>query len=73
MVSIFIQAQRTTQMVNFVYFNEGNPIAFLAEQAGGIASDGYNRILDIQPTELHQRVPLFVGSAEIGEKSRRNE
>lgn len=39
-------------------------MAFLAEQAGGIASDGYNRILDIQPTELHQRVPLFIGSAE---------
>ena len=43
---------------------EGNPMAFLAEQAGGIASDGYNRILDIQPSELHQRVPLFIGSAE---------
>ena len=40
---------------------EGNPMAFLAEQAGGIATDGYHRILDIIPTELHQRVPLFVG------------
>ena len=48
---------------------EGNPIAFLAEQAGGIASDGYNRILDIQPTELHQRVPLFIGSAEMVKKA----
>ena len=48
---------------------EGNPIAFLAEQAGGIASDGYNRILDIQPTELHQRIPLFVGSAEMVKKA----
>jgi len=47
---------------------EGNPIAFLAEQAGGIASDGYNRILDIQPTELHQRIPLFVGSAKKQKK-----
>ncbi len=41
---------------------EGNPIAFLTEQAGGIASDGYRRILDILPTELHQRIPLFIGS-----------
>ena len=48
---------------------EGNPIAFLAEQAGGIASDGYNRILDIQPTALHQRIPLFVGSAEMVKKA----
>ena len=51
----------------------GNPIAFLAEQAGGIASDGYNRILDIQPTALHQRVPLFRRFCRNGEKSRRND
>ncbi|HDR1450743.1 TPA: class 1 fructose-bisphosphatase [Pasteurella multocida] len=48
---------------------EGNPMAFLAEQAGGMASDGYQRILDIQPTELHQRVPLFIGSKEMVEKA----
>ncbi|MDP9499540.1 class 1 fructose-bisphosphatase [Bisgaard Taxon 45] len=48
---------------------EGNPMAFLAEQAGGMASDGYRRILDIQPTELHQRVPLFIGSQEMVEKA----
>ncbi|AFI45472.1 class 1 fructose-bisphosphatase [Pasteurella multocida] len=48
---------------------EGNPMAFLAEQAGGMASDGYQRILDIQPTELHQRVPLFLGSKEMAEKA----
>jgi fructose-1,6-bisphosphatase I len=40
-------------------------MAFLAEQAGGIASDGYNCILDIEPTELHQRVPFFVGSKNM--------
>lgn len=44
-------------------------MAFLAEQAGGIASDGYNRILDIQPTELHQRIPLFIGSSEMVKKA----
>ena len=48
---------------------EGNPMAFLAEQAGGVASDGYNRILDIKPTTLHQRVPLFIGSKEMVKKA----
>lgn len=48
---------------------EGNPIAFLAEQAGGLATNGEQRILDIQPTELHQRSPLFVGSKEMVEQA----
>ncbi len=47
---------------------ECNPIAFLAEQAGGKASDGQRRIMDIEPTELHQRSPYFVGSTEMVEK-----
>jgi fructose-1,6-bisphosphatase I len=41
---------------------EANPIAFLAEQAGGMASDGSRRILEIQPDSLHQRTPLAIGS-----------
>lgn len=41
---------------------ECNPMAFLAEQAGGKASDGKNRILDLQPETLHQRSPFFVGN-----------
>ncbi len=40
---------------------EANPIAFLAEQAGGRATDGRGRILDIQPESIHQRTPLVVG------------
>ncbi|MDR2836247.1 MAG: class 1 fructose-bisphosphatase [Bacteroidales bacterium] len=45
---------------------ECNPIAFLAEQAGGKATDGYgNRILDIKPESIHQRVPFVVGSAKM--------
>lgn len=40
---------------------EANPIAFIAEQAGGMASNGKQPILDIQPTELHQRTALIVG------------
>lgn len=43
---------------------EVNPLAFLVEQAGGRASDGFRRILDIQPESLHQRVPVFLGSPE---------
>jgi fructose-1,6-bisphosphatase I len=43
---------------------EANPIAFLAEQAQGRATDGKGRILDIVPESLHQRTPLIVGSAE---------
>ncbi len=41
---------------------EANPLAFICEQAGGSASDGNQRILDVTPHELHQRVPLYVGS-----------
>lgn len=48
---------------------ECNPLAFIAEQAGGMATDGVRRILEIQPTELHQRVPFFVGSKGMVEKT----
>lgn len=51
---------------------ECNPMAFLAEQAGGRAIAGVaERILDINPTELHQRVPFFVGSEKMVEKLER--
>ncbi|HQP32005.1 MAG: Fructose-1,6-bisphosphatase class 1 [Deltaproteobacteria bacterium ADurb.Bin072] len=43
---------------------EANPLAFIAEQAGGYASTGYEPILDIQPSGLHQRVPLIIGSKD---------
>lgn len=49
---------------------ECNPIAFLAEQSGGIATDGMGkRILEIQPQSIHQRVPFFVGSAHMVQKA----
>ncbi|MDY0781254.1 class 1 fructose-bisphosphatase [Tenacibaculum sp. IB213877] len=48
---------------------ECNPMAFLAEQANGKASDGFTRILDIEPTELHQRVPFFCGSKNMVAKA----
>ncbi len=41
---------------------EANPMSFLVEQAGGASTNGRSRILDINPTELHQRVPVFMGS-----------
>lgn len=47
---------------------EANPLAFLVEQAGGKASTGEQRILDIQPESLHQRVPLAIGSAHDVDK-----
>ena len=48
---------------------ECNPLAFIIEQAGGKASDGQRRILEIVPTSLHQRTPLFIGSAEMVDKA----
>ncbi|MET0394989.1 MAG: class 1 fructose-bisphosphatase [Chitinophagaceae bacterium] len=44
---------------------ECNPFAFIMEVAGGRATDGRQRILDIQPTELHQRTPMFIGSSDM--------
>jgi fructose-1,6-bisphosphatase I len=40
---------------------EANPVSFIAEHAGGAASDGTRRLLDVQPTDIHQRTPLIVG------------
>ena len=48
---------------------ECNPMAYLTEQAGGKCSDGFQRIMEIEPTELHQRVPFFCGSSEMVEKA----
>jgi len=48
---------------------ECNPMAMIAEQAGGKASNGFQRILEIQPTSLHQRVPFFCGSIKMVEKA----
>jgi fructose-1,6-bisphosphatase I len=48
---------------------ECNPMAYIMEQAGGKASDGFSRIMDIVPTELHQRAPYFCGSTKMVEKA----
>jgi fructose-1,6-bisphosphatase I len=54
--------QYSTGKLRLMY--EASPIALLAEQAGGMATDGHQPILDIVPTSLHQRTPLLVGSPE---------
>ena len=48
---------------------EAAPLAFIAEQAGGKASDGHRNILDIQPHETHQRVPLYIGNTNLVKKA----
>src|SRR5210317_157541 len=48
---------------------ECNPMAYLTEQAGGVASNGFERILDIKPTILHQRVPFFCGNKLMVKKA----
>ena len=47
---------------------ECNPMSFIAEQAGGKAINGNRRILELEPTELHQRTPIFLGSKDMVEK-----
>ena len=48
---------------------EANPLGFVAEQAGGAASTGYERILDVTPVELHQRTPLILGNKDVVEET----
>lgn len=48
---------------------EANPLAYIAEQAGGAASSGKQRILDIQPERLHQRTPLIIGNKDVVEET----
>mmetsp|Transcript_12775 Transcript_12775/g.40369 ORF Transcript_12775/g.40369 Transcript_12775/m.40369 type:complete len:140 (-) Transcript_12775:191-610(-) len=43
---------------------EGNPLSFICEQAGGLGSDGERRVMDIVPEQVHQRLPLFLGSPD---------
>jgi fructose-1,6-bisphosphatase I len=49
---------------------EVNPLAMLIEQAGGAAIDGRRRVLEIEPTELHERAPFIAGSVEDVEEAR---
>lgn len=63
---IFIYPSSTTApegKLRLVY--EANPVAFIIEQAGGRATNGKQRIMDIKPESLHQRVPLYIGSEDM--------
>lgn len=67
---IYIYPETTTSpegRLRLLY--ECNPLAFIAEQAGGLATTGRQRILDIPPTRLHQRVPFYIGSKKMVEKA----
>lgn len=48
---------------------ECNPMAFIVEAAGGAASTGTGRVMEVEPTELHQRVPIYIGSKELVAKA----
>lgn len=48
---------------------ECNPLAFIAEQAGGLATTGRKRVMEIEPERLHQRVPFFIGSKKMMEEA----
>ncbi len=60
-------AKKSTGKLRLAY--EAAPLAFIAEQAGGYASNGHERILDIRPDTLHQRTPLFIGNRDLVEKA----
>jgi fructose-1,6-bisphosphatase I len=47
---------------------ESNPVAYTVERAGGASSDGSRSILDVEPTDLHQRVPTVLGSPALVER-----
>jgi fructose-1,6-bisphosphatase I len=61
------EATKPNGKIRLLY--EAAPLAYLIEQAGGAASDGRQRILDIEPTSLHQRVPFFIGNTNLVRKA----
>jgi fructose-1,6-bisphosphatase I len=63
----YYPANRETPKGKLRLLYEAVPLAFIAEQAGGYASDGRQNILSIHPTHLHQRTPLFIGNRDLVE------
>ena len=64
---IFAYQSRKDGRLRLMY--EANPLGFVAEQAGGAASTGYERIMDIVPQQLHQRTPLILGNKHVVEET----
>ena len=62
-----LETKQTKGKLRLTY--EAAPLAFLAQQAGGYASDGEQNILDLQPATLHQRTPLFIGNRALVQKA----
>lgn len=65
----FYPANKRTPNGKLRLLYEAGPLAFLAEQAGGYASDGRQPIIDMVPADLHQRVPLFIGDTRLARKA----
>lgn len=67
-MSAILQLSACTKLIVFVLqlrlLYEGNPMAYIIERAGGLASTGKIPILDVQPDQIHQRVPVFLGSRD---------
>jgi fructose-1,6-bisphosphatase I len=63
-VFLYPADHRTTGKARLRLLYEANPMSFLIEQAGGAATDGYKRIMDVSPNGLHQRVGVVMGDAE---------
>jgi fructose-1,6-bisphosphatase I len=61
-VFLYPADHRTVGKARLRLLYEANPMGFLVEQAGGMATNGHERILDIQPAALHERVAVFMGS-----------
>jgi len=64
---LYKEPQRPQPKLRLLY--EAAPLAFIARQAGGYASDGVRDILEIEPSSLHQRTALFVGNRALVEKA----
>lgn len=65
-LKLFLKAQKHSFFIplKLRLLYEGNPMAYIIEQAGGMASTGHENILDIQPESIHQRVPVALGSPD---------
>jgi fructose-1,6-bisphosphatase I len=64
----FYPATKTAENGKLRLLYECNPLSFIVEQAGGKSSDGKGRILEVEPNQLHQRTPIFMGSTSLVEK-----
>ncbi|MDV7392968.1 hypothetical protein RZS08_16475, partial [Arthrospira platensis SPKY1] len=61
-----LRAKRQEGKLRLLY--EANPMSFIIEQAGGLATTGVQRIMELQPTSLHQRCPVILGSSNEVER-----